>query len=335
LTLGVMVGIVASMAGGLFTDGAASAGPTSLSTVVLSASLPGFVANPTGPTNGPINQSNLKYFGTTAADRSEIASQIADGNMRGYIRTWVREPLNGDVVIITAIWFDQPAQLGAFIEGATAGAQQQGGVAFAVPGISGASGYSLSTTSTPEFIVTFRKGNTAFEVAAVSGGHDLTSADAISVAARQAADISGAARAPRAPAPGSGSVTDDAGEGVGGVLVTALLVIGVIAVLRRRRSRRASVSHEPPEKATEISQVTSATSPFPVPTPPVHTPPLQEPGWHPVESDPNEQSYWDGQSWTARVHWDGATWVDVPRAPSPPPDSGPDGARTVTPSRSV
>lgn len=328
--------IVGSIIGGLFIGGISWAGPTNLSTVVLSDSLPGFVANATGPTNGPINHSNLKYFGMTAPDRSAIAAQIADGNVSGYIRTWVREPLNGDVVIITAVWFDDPAQTGEFMEGATNGARQVGGVPFAVPGISGATGYSLSTTSTPEFIVTFGKGNTAFEVAAVSGGYDLTGADAVSVALRQASDTSGAARAPLPPASGSGSgsgsgsVAYDAGEGVGGVLLTALLVIGVIALLRRlRANRRSSAPPEPAETATGTSESTSAASRSPVPTQSV-----QAAGWHQVAGDPHEQSYWDGQSWTAHMHWDGDSWVDVPRTPSPPPDSA-DAARAMTPTTNV
>ncbi len=38
----------------------------------------------------------------------------------------------------------------------------------------------------------------------------------------------------------------------------------------------------------------------------------KEPGWYPVRSNPNEQSYWDGTDWTRRRHWTvGAGWTEV------------------------
>jgi hypothetical protein len=55
----------------------------------------------------------------------------------------------------------------------------------------------------------------------------------------------------------------------------------------------------------------------------VHVPPPpsrpQEPGWHQVGSNNNDQAYWDGQTWTARRHWGGAGWTDVPLWPDEPP----------------
>lgn len=40
------------------------------------------------------------------------------------------------------------------------------------------------------------------------------------------------------------------------------------------------------------------------------------PGWHPSRTDPNDQSYWDGQNWTARRRWTGGQgWVVAGDAP--------------------
>jgi hypothetical protein len=40
--------------------------------------------------------------------------------------------------------------------------------------------------------------------------------------------------------------------------------------------------------------------------------PPKEPGWYPVRSTPNEQTYWDGRDWTRRRRWSaGAGWTDV------------------------
>jgi len=38
----------------------------------------------------------------------------------------------------------------------------------------------------------------------------------------------------------------------------------------------------------------------------------KEPGWYPVRSNPNEQSFWDGTDWTRRRRWTvGAGWTEV------------------------
>jgi hypothetical protein len=36
------------------------------------------------------------------------------------------------------------------------------------------------------------------------------------------------------------------------------------------------------------------------------------PGWYPVGSKLNEQSYWDGERWTDRRRWNGAAWAAIP-----------------------
>ena len=41
-------------------------------------------------------------------------------------------------------------------------------------------------------------------------------------------------------------------------------------------------------------------------------PPPKEPGWYPVRTNPNEQTYWDGRDWTGRRRWSpGVGWTEV------------------------
>jgi hypothetical protein len=54
------------------------------------------------------------------------------------------------------------------------------------------------------------------------------------------------------------------------------------------------------------------------------------PGWYPSRSSPTDQTYWDGQNWTARRRWNaGQGWLVAGDAPeeatsdSAPPSSGP------------
>jgi hypothetical protein len=52
----------------------------------------------------------------------------------------------------------------------------------------------------------------------------------------------------------------------------------------------------------------------------------KEPGWYPVRSNPNEQSYWDGTDWTRRRRWTvGAGWTEVGVTPDVVPVSEPEG----------
>ena len=38
----------------------------------------------------------------------------------------------------------------------------------------------------------------------------------------------------------------------------------------------------------------------------------KEPGWYPVRTNPNEQTYWDGNDWTGRRRWSAGTgWTEV------------------------
>lgn len=51
----------------------------------------------------------------------------------------------------------------------------------------------------------------------------------------------------------------------------------------------------------------------------------KDPGWYPTRTNPNDQTYWDGQDWTARRRWSsGKGWVVVGDAPAGSDgDSGP------------
>jgi len=39
-------------------------------------------------------------------------------------------------------------------------------------------------------------------------------------------------------------------------------------------------------------------------------PPALVPGWQPVDGDPSQFAYWDGNGWTARRHWNGTEWIE-------------------------
>jgi len=42
--------------------------------------------------------------------------------------------------------------------------------------------------------------------------------------------------------------------------------------------------------------------------------PPKEPGWYPVRTNPNEQTYWDGRDWSGRRRWSpGVGWTEVGR----------------------
>jgi len=38
--------------------------------------------------------------------------------------------------------------------------------------------------------------------------------------------------------------------------------------------------------------------------------PPRDPGWTAIGTNPNEQAYWDGKTWTAHRRWTGAEWVE-------------------------
>jgi hypothetical protein len=332
-------GTVAVTLGLLAAPTAAGAGPSSLSSVVLADTLPGLVATAPGPTNGPINASNLGSFGTNGAGAAGLARRLADGEVSGQLRFWLHRPPNGDGVVISAFQYGDPTPLGAFLAGMNSSLAGVATGTFDVPGIFGASGYTahVSASGTPAtaYIVTFAKGRIAFEVQVITAAGDLTNADAVSVAARQAANAPGALRAPTR-APSGSSRAYRVGEVVGlvllGVLVVALVLLGVRRSrvrgnrvrgnrvsgnrVRRSRVRRSRVQRRP---IVGAAWPAGPSLPDPPPTTPA---PSRAVGWHVDPDHLSEQAYWDGRSWTARRRWSGATWVegtDEPRREGGPP----------------
>jgi hypothetical protein len=55
------------------------------------------------------------------------------------------------------------------------------------------------------------------------------------------------------------------------------------------------------------------------------------PGWYPSRGGINEQSYWDGEAWTAQRRWNGATWTEMPPPDGAAPGTGPGPPRGAQP----
>jgi hypothetical protein len=169
-----------------------------LSSVILSETIPGLVVAPPGNENGPITQTNISAVlgGASSPAVTELGDQLKSGDVSGYIRAWRHEPPNGDAVVINAFAFSNPGDGQSFLGGVVGGLQQQAGVTpFAVPGVAGATGYTIhsSTQGTPitEYLIAFEKGNTYYQISVVSESGDLSSNDAVRVATDQAANAPG------------------------------------------------------------------------------------------------------------------------------------------------
>jgi hypothetical protein len=298
---------LAVILGFVVTESAALAGPTDLSTIVLSETVPGFTASPTGPTNGPLNSSNLKFF-TGSGAHAALAERLATGDLRGYLRLWLPRPQNGDGVGIAALHFKKSAEVGAFLTGIVTSEQQAGGDRFRVPHVPGASGYALhtSTSGTPatEYAVAFARGNTVFEVEVMSSSGALTMADAVSVAVKQAASAPGSPQF--ASSPPQRSFAYRAGVVVGLVLLV-LLVAGAISIVVRRGGTRRATPFTPPSPGVAGGLTASPSTSAPV----RESGPPREIGWQVDADHMSEQAYWDGHRWTGRRRWSGAAWVDV------------------------
>ena len=78
--------------------------------------------------------------------------------------------------------------------------------------------------------------------------------------------------------------------------------------------------------ADEDARPPTSTSPV-VPSPEgSSSSPPKEPGWYPVRSNPNEQTYWDGTDWTRRRRWGvGTGWTEVGVTPNVVPVAEPEG----------
>jgi hypothetical protein len=184
-------------AAGLLSAQSAASGASSLSSVVLSKSLPGFVALPPGIRNGPINESNLSLVtgGSSGPAATQFDQLIASGNVSGYLRVLAHQPMNGDAVVISAFQFQDPTQATSFVSGENGSFPQQSGVSsFAVPNIPGATGYVVHTSASgspiTEYVVIFAKGGTDIQLVGVTESGDMTAADVTALASQQWANVS-------------------------------------------------------------------------------------------------------------------------------------------------
>ena len=98
--------LVMLTAAGLFCDQSPASAANSLSSVVVSNSLPGLIAAPPGIRNGPINESNLSLVtgGSSSPAATQFAQLLTSGNVTGYVRSWVHQPSNGDAVVVSAFF---------------------------------------------------------------------------------------------------------------------------------------------------------------------------------------------------------------------------------------
>jgi hypothetical protein len=277
--------------GGISVAQPAASAASNLSSVVLTSTLPGLVAAPPGGDNGPLGQSNLGDLPVSTDVGAKLLLALGDGAVSaGYFRAWGRQPANGDSVFIFAIHYKSSSAQVSWLKEVDAGLQAQpGGTTFSVPGISGADGYTAHvTTSAGEpstaNVVTFAKGGTIFILMVASMG-DLTTADAASLATRQAAK-----------APGTSSRIYKEGAIAGGGVVVVLLL--VMTLVRRSRNHSATSPAQP---------FVPRSSTISYPPPPTE---FREPGWAVVGDANSVQWHWDGKAWTGRRQLTPAGWVE-------------------------
>jgi hypothetical protein len=208
-----LIGLLSTASVLLVQSSAFASGGDGLSSTILARTVPGLVLVPPGTENGPVTHSNV-------------------GAVGAFIRTWDHEPTDGDAVVIEAFEFKSSAGETFFLHTLDSGlkgqADEKGNAAFAVTGIPGASGVEVHTTSSgtrvPEYIVSFGKGHTIFQVIVATASRDLTAADAVSVANQQFA------KAPDVPTSGTNWIVLP-----GAPLVVLLLCLATFAIRRKRR----------------------------------------------------------------------------------------------------
>jgi hypothetical protein len=269
----VVVGMLSTASVFLLQANAFASGSGGLSSTIVANPLPGLVPLPLGTENGPITQSNVNLVeGNDKSGSSALAQALADGTVTAYIRSWSQQPSNGDAVVITAFQFKSASDESSFVGGFTGQLQSQSSPQFAVTGIPGASGFEEHTAQSgialTEYIVSFTKGNTAFQEFMATSSGDLTTADAISVAAQQFAV------APDIPA--SDSATN--WHLLPGVPLVGLLVCIAIVVIGRRRKYPEALRGLPPRGGNNWAPPAAAAPSGPWPS-----------YSSPVESVPSEQ----------------------------------------------
>ncbi len=254
------------------TAGAATvrASDPPLQSTVLTAPLPGFVAAPVGPTNGPLTATE---FASQSSDPEQAETQFAalasQPGFGSFIRLWTdRDGSGSGANDLAVLLFRIPdtAQAAAFTSGLRVPFQgSRATIPFVVPSVPGAQGFSIKVTTpvdATEQVVVFRAGHyvSMIQLASVTSPTNttpLTTSQAITVSYEQyqllaQADPAGAhpkATAPpaRAPvhsattAPGVASTSPRSG---GAPLVTLLVMIALVVfaagaalVVYRRRHR--------------------------------------------------------------------------------------------------
>jgi len=271
-----------------------------------------------GPYNGPINQSNSNLLHLSPTQKSIFTQDLASGELHGYLRVWSAQPPNGNGVLIAAFAYGNHAQAATFQGGFTSALGQTSGVThFSVPGVPGATGFTIATTTAKgghgdEYVVGFTKGATAFEVYAVNASGALSSADATALAQRQWAAL------PAVATPATTATTTTSGIGrLLGAVVLVVLVVGLSVILVRRSKRRtqrvepdALADPAPPQGTKELVLVGARGGrTFAPPSPYIAGYGPDEPGWVTDRSEIEEQVYWDGHAWSARRSFRSGEWV--------------------------
>ena len=295
---------LAGTVGMFFAQSEASATDT-LSSIIVSNALPGMVQTPVGPLNGPINQSNLHYFGGSSGT---IGQMVASGAVTGYLRSWAHEPVNGDVAVIGAFQFQDTSEMGSILAGMNSANGAQGSSTFAVPGITGGLGSVSHMTNSgiavTVYVVTFAKGAIAYDVTLESTSGDLTTADALTLADNQYAAAPGATVTP------SSNWATEVGAVVGVALV-AIFVVGLIVILVQRGRRQSATLAPSPSSFGYLPPPPSGAWPggvsYPPPPPPTGS---LSPGWTTVGESNSVQWHWDGTAWTGRRQLTPAGWVE-------------------------
>jgi hypothetical protein len=166
------------------------------SSMVISKTLPGFVAAAPGAFAGPgmftgsvtaVNESEL-FRGNSLETSTE--QFLVNHQAVAYSRAWSHQRPNGGAVQIVALSFHNQTSPANVVKALSILDQRSDGISgtqFSVHGISGALGQSVSAhyvTSVPQYQVVFSKGDTLFLVlVAQTGG--LTKSDAVRVATMQ------------------------------------------------------------------------------------------------------------------------------------------------------
>ncbi|HVA09028.1 MAG TPA: hypothetical protein VNG12_20020 [Acidimicrobiales bacterium] len=272
-----------------------------LSSIILVEPLPGLVAAPPGGYNGPITQSNLSLVTANDMVASHFAQDLTTGDVTGYLRLWQRQPNNGDGVVISAFQFQTSDAAWAFAGGFSGSLQGRASAApFAVPGLDAAAGYEVHTSVAgvprTEFLVSFVRGNTAVQVIVATQAGDLTAANAVGIATRQAALV---------PDTSTGSPVKwqyKAGE-ITSVVLFGILVFGLIVIfVQRRRERRRARYRSAMHTVAGPSLSVISYPPLPANS--------QEEGWTFIGDGRQVQWFWDGRSWTGRKMLTPAGWVE-------------------------